>query len=111
MDEFEWIPDWNAQASNKSNVTKIQYGDGYQQRQSKGMNPIGTRWSVAFNPRSDAVIDLIEEFLEERYGVIAFTWTAPGKPQYKWICEEWTRTKMGDNVASISMTFERVYEP
>lgn len=111
MDEFTWIPDWNAQSSNSANVSKVQYGDGYVQRQTKGMNPIMRSWSLTFNNRTDAEIDAIEEFLEDRYGVVAFTWTPPGGTQVKWTCDKWNRTKLGDNVANISVTFERVYEP
>lgn len=113
MDEFldTWIPDWNAQSNVAANVARVQFGDGYVQRQTKGMNPITRSWNLTFNNRSDALIDAIEEFLEERYGVVAFTWTPPGGVQSKWTAATWTRVKMGDNVASLSTTFELVYEP
>ncbi len=78
MDEFTYLPDWNAQGDTTSNVSKIRFGDGYVQRQTKGMNPLATTWSLAFHPRDDATTDLIEAFLIARYGVIAFTWTPPG---------------------------------
>jgi phage-related protein len=111
MDEFYWLPDWNAQGSNKSDITKVQFGDGYVQRQTKGMNPIKVSWSLTFNPREDTIADDIEEFLRDREGVVAFTWTPPGGEQVKWTCSDWTRNKLGENVNSLSMTFERVYEP
>lgn len=111
MDEFSWIPDWNAQSSNKPDVTKVQYGDGYQQRQTKGMNPLRVDWSLSFAARSDAESDAIEAFLEERYGVIAFTWTPPGKSQVKWVCSSWNVTKASVDNNAISLSFERVYEP
>ena len=111
MDEFEWIPDWNAQGNVKANVAKIQFGDGYVQRQTKGMNPLSKTWNLTFNNRSDTEIQEIMDFLEERYGVIAFTWTPPGGTRVKWTCDNWTPTKLGANVFSLSLSFERVYEP
>jgi phage-related protein len=111
MDEFIWLPDWNAQGDTKADISKVRFGDGYVQRQTKGMNPLMMNWSLAFSPRSDAVVDAIVAFLQARQGVTAFTWTPPGETQMKWTCERWVKTKMGDDVNSLSMTFERVYEP
>jgi phage-related protein len=111
MDEFDFLPDWQAQGTTTANVSKVQFGDGYVQRQNKGMNPLKVSWGLSFNPRSDDETDDIENFLIAREGVTAFTWTPPGQAQAKWVCSQWTRTKMGDNVNSITMTFEKVYEP
>ena len=111
MDEFIWIPDWNAGGNTKSDVSKVRFGDGYVQRQTKGMNPLAITWSLSFNPRSDAEADAIEAFLEAREGVTAFTWTAPGKAQAKWTCESWNRAKASVDVNNLTMTFELVYEP
>ena len=111
MDEFTWLPDWNAQGDSTANVSKIQFGDGYVQRQTKGMNPIVKSWNMSFNNRTDAEIADIVEFFEDRYGVVAFTWTPPDEDQAKWVCARWNKTKQGDNVTSLSASFDRVYEP
>lgn len=111
MDEFTFVPDWNAQGTTTANVSKIQFGDGYVQRQAKGMNPLGVTWALTFNPRSDADADAIEAFLTARFGVTAFTWTPPGRSQSKWTCDSWARTKAANDVNGLSMTFELVYEP
>lgn len=111
MDEFSWIPDWSASGSTKANVSKVSFGDGYIQRQTKGMNPLAKSWSLSFNARDESEADDIIEFLEERYGVIAFTWTPPGQPQGKYTCDNWSRTVIGNNVSNISAQFDLVYEP
>lgn len=111
MDEFIWIPDWRAAGTTRADVTRIKFGDGYVQRQNKGLNPLAVSWSLSFDPRTDAEADAIEAFLAARTGVTAFTWTPPGKPQSKWTCENWVRTKSGEDVNSLTMTFELVYEP
>lgn len=111
MDEFTFTPDWNAQENPSSNVTKIQFGDGYMQRQTKGMNPISVTWNLTFNSRTDTEANAIIAFLEARYGVTAFTWTPPGQTQKKWICSSWPRTIPGFDVNNFSLQFELVYEP
>lgn len=111
MDEFTFVPDWNAQGTTTANVSKVQFGDGYVQRQTKGMNTLDITWNLSFNPRSDTDADAIEAFLASRLGVTAFTWTPPGKPQQKWTCDTWTRAKAAMDINSLSMTFELVYEP
>jgi phage-related protein len=110
-DEFEWIPDWGAQGNTKADIAKIQFGDGYVQRQTKGMNPLQVTWNLKFDPRDDDEADEIEEFLVERQGVVAFTWTAPGRAQEKWTCDAWSRTKAALDVNAITATFTLVYEP
>lgn len=111
MDEFIWIPDWNASSNNTPNISKIEFGDGYMQRQSKGMNPIKVVWNLNFNNRTDAEADALEAFLKARYGVIAFTWTPPGGTQSKWISQPWNRSKASVDVNNISVPLELVYEP
>ena len=110
-DEFEWIADWDASENPVAKVTKIQYGDGYMQRQTKGMNPVAVTWNLTFKNRDDAEATAIREFLEARYGVVAFTWTPPGQTQKKWICDSWPRSIPGYNVNNFSLKFELVYEP
>lgn len=110
-DEFLFVPDWGASNSTKSNVSKVQYGDGYVQRQSKGMNTLVKSWSLSFNTRSDSEADSLISFLEERYGVTAFTWTPPGQPQAKWTCSDWSRSVAAVDVNNISLQLELVYEP
>lgn len=110
-DEFSFIPDWSAQGNTKANIAKVAFGDGYVQRQTKGMNPLVVSWSLGFNPRTDSVTDAIEAFLVAREGVTAFTWTPPGGDQAKWTCDSWSRVKLGEDVNSISMVLEKVYEP
>lgn len=111
MDEFEWIPDWSAQSNATANVSRVQFGDGYIQRQTKGMNPVAKSWNLTFNSRTDAEAEDIIDFLEERYGVVAFTWTPPGEAQAKFICNSWPRTIPGYGVNNISCVFELVHEP
>lgn len=111
MDEFTWVPDWNARESANATINRAQFGDGYVQRQARGMNPFVIKWELSFANRDDDEISAIRAFLIAREGVTAFTWTPPGEEQAKFICTSFGRVKAGYQVGSFNMTFELVYEP
>lgn len=111
MDEFTWIPDWNPQEGIKANVSKVQFGDGYVQRQTKGMNPLTQTWNLTFSARTDSEASAIMAFLKARKGVTAFTWTPPDEDQAKFTCDNFSRQKAANDNQTVSAVFELVYEP
>jgi phage-related protein len=104
-------PTFNAQKRSQPKLRKVQFGDGYQQRVSFGLNQNPKVWSLVFMVK-DADATTIEDFLDARgEDGQSFDWTPPKETtSYKWTCMEWTRELLGDGFNSISVTFEEVYE-
>jgi phage-related protein len=104
-------PTYGAQKSSQPAVRKVQFGDGYSQRLTFGLNQNPKSWSLTWEV-SEANADTIEDFLDARGGTESFDWTPPDTAtSYKWICEQWTKTIPYLNRATISATFMQVFEP
>jgi phage-related protein len=104
-------PTYGAQKSSQPVVRKVQFGDGYSQRLTFGLNQNPKSWSLTWEV-SETNADTIEDFLDARGGTESFDWTPPDTAtSYKWICEQWTKTIPYLNRATISATFMQVFEP
>lgn len=112
MPSFTFTPDFGMKRKRKPNVAKIEFGDGYQQRQTKGINTLSESWDLRFAVRTKDEADDIDDFLIARNGVESFDWTPPGEASsIKVVCFEWDREIVRENQYQITATFERVYEP
>ena len=68
-------PTYSATKSSQPNVRTVQFGDGYQQRLTYGLNQNPKEWRLSFNV-TDADADIIETFLNARAADNAsFDWT------------------------------------
>jgi phage-related protein len=104
-------PTYGAQKSSQPAVRKVQFGDGYSQRLTVGLNQNPKSWSLTWEV-SEANADTIENFLDARGGAESFDWTPPDTAtSYKWICGEWNKTIPYLNRATITATFTQVFEP
>jgi phage-related protein len=105
-------PTFGAQKQSAPKIRKTQFGDGYQQRMTFGLNQNPKVWSLVFMVK-DADATTIENFLDARAAdAESFDWTPPKETtSYKWTCMEWTRELMGDGFNSINATFSQVFEP
>tara|TARA_Y100000401_G_scaffold36503_1_gene27339 strand:+ start:1786 stop:2127 length:342 start_codon:yes stop_codon:yes gene_type:complete len=105
-------PSYNSQKTTSSQINVTQFNDGYQHRIKFGLNTRPYVWSLTFDV-SEAESDTIEGFLEARSDDGAsFDWQPPGSAvAYKWICLQWTKRIPFLNRASLSMTFQQVFEP
>lgn len=111
MATFTWAPDYSSQEERKPRVRKIQFGDGYSQRSSDGINTGPSVWSVAFANRADGEASAIKAFLAAREGREAFDWTPPGGSAGKYLCETWRSSPVNFGATTISATFSEVFEP
>ncbi|HAU6500318.1 TPA: phage tail protein, partial [Citrobacter freundii] len=50
---FNWYPDYESEKTVKPNVTVLNFGDDYEQRQAKGLNRIKEEWSLTFTRSYD----------------------------------------------------------
>lgn len=111
MATFTWDADFGATASREQRIKSVNFGDGYEQRQADGINPLRETWSLNFTNRDIAEIDAIEDFLLARGGVENFDWTPPrASAAAKYVCKSWQRTAAIGVFDSLTATFERVYE-
>ena len=91
-------------------VRVAQFGSGYSQRSTFGINQNPKVYNLTFRV-SDTEADIIEAFLDARGGVENFTYTPPGEAtSSKFICKQWTKTISFIDRAEISATFEQVFE-
>lgn len=111
MTTFSWTADFGATQNIKPRVRKVQFGDGYSQRQADGINTQPQVWDLQFNMRTDTEAAAIVAFLVARAGVEAFEWTPPGQlSALKFVCEEWNRTLVKHNLNDVSLRFTQVFE-
>jgi phage-related protein len=105
-------PTYGAQKNSRPNVRTIQFGDGYQQRLTYGINQNPKSWSLTWEV-SETDADTIETFLNNRAADNAsFDWTPLDEAtSYKWICPEWNKSVPYKNRATITATFQQVFEP
>lgn len=105
-------PTYSANKRSEPRIRTAQFGDGYQQRVTFGLNQNPKEWSLSFNV-TDEDADIIEAFLDARAAdSTSFDWTPPdGNTSYKWVCPSWTRELFEFQRSIIDVTFRQVFEP
>lgn len=110
MSTFSFTPTYGIQKSSAPNVRIAQFGSGYSQRSTFGINQNPKSYSLTFQV-SETVADEIELFLDQRGGVESFTFTPPGESSSgKYICREWSKSIPYLDRATIQATFVEVFE-
>jgi len=106
--DFDPAPGLTKQSAPQVRVA--QFGSGYSQRSTFGINQNPKIYNLTFRV-SETEADTIEDFLDARGGVEKFTYTPPGEATVsKFICKQWTKTISFIDRAEISATFEQVFE-
>lgn len=105
-------PTYGAQKTSQPKVRQTQFGDGYSQRISFGLNQNPKQWSLTWEV-SETDADTIEAFLDARAADGAsFDWAPPDSATtYKWTCYNWSKSIPYLNRATIQATFTQVFEP
>jgi phage-related protein len=105
-------PTYSAQKTSQPKVRQVQFGDGYSQRLTVGLNQNPKAWSLTWEV-SETDADTIETFLNARAADGAsFDWTPPDEATaYKWICYDWSKSIPYLNRATIQASFTQVFEP
>ncbi|OAU97575.1 hypothetical protein AO385_0740 [Moraxella catarrhalis] len=96
-----------AGAEVRHNVTKTQFGDGYAQRVSHGINNKRTDWSGTKVGDYETVIKPIADFLDAHGGVKPFLWTNPHGETKQYVCQDYQVTQRKGNFWQISLKFEQ----
>jgi phage-related protein len=105
-------PTYGAQKTSQPKVRRVQFGDGYEQRLTYGLNQNPKVWNLTWEV-SETNADTIEAFLDARADDgESFTWTPPDEDTaYKWTCYDWSKSIPYLNRATIQATFTQVFEP
>ncbi len=105
-------PTYGVQKSSAPVTRKVQFGDGYEQRLTFGLNQNPKSFNLTFEV-SETDSDTIETFLNARAADNAsFDFTPPGEgSSSKFVCEQWTKSIPYLNRATIQATFRQVFEP
>ena len=104
-------PSYGTNKKSAPNIRIAQFGSGYQQRSTFGINQNLKVYQFNWNNISETDADEIETFLDARAGVENFDYTPAGEStSKKFICREWNKTIPFLNRASISAVFEEVAE-
>lgn len=103
-------PSYGTSKSSAPTVRIAQFGDGYQQRSTFGINQNLKIYNFTWNNISETDADEIELFLDNRAGVENFDYTPEGESSKKFICREWNKTIPYLNRATITATFIQVAE-
>jgi phage-related protein len=103
-------PTYGTQKTSAPNVRIAQFGSGYSQRTTFGINQNPKTYNLTFEV-SETDADTIEDFLDARGGTENFDFTPPGESSStKYICRNWSKSIPYLNRATIQATFEQVFE-
>lgn len=111
---FTWSPQKAYTVDNTPNVAVVKLGDGYEQRQVKGINPLMSKYSLMFKGVDDSKCNKpnaareAATFLKARMAVESFYWTPSDTgTQALFVCRSWSLTKTG-GLHELTATFEQV---
>jgi len=106
-------PDFGSSRKSQPVVRKVQFGDGYEQRLSYGLNQNPRVWDLKWTAKDSTDADAIEAFFDARAADNnSFDWTPlDDTTAYKWVVESWSRDHRYANVNTITATFRQVFEP
>ena len=99
--------------TSKPNLKRVKFADGYEARISFGMNQNAKTWNPTWENITEAESDTIETFLDARASdADCFTWTPPNESSSgEYICLDWNKQINVAGYATITATFEEVFEP
>ena len=104
-------PSYGSRKISEPKIRIAQFGSGYSQRSTLGINQNLKQYQFDWNNISETQADEIETFLDARAGVEHFDYTPAGESaSKKFICRNWQKTIPYLNRASISAVFEEVAE-
>lgn len=111
---FTWTPQKGYSVERTPNVAVVKLGDGYEQRQTKGINPLMDSYSLTFKGVDDGKCSRpnaakeAEAFLKARMAVESFYWTPSDTGVQKlFVCRSWSLTKTRP-LFELTATFEQV---
>ena len=110
-EEFTWSPRVGASSDTQADVLTSQYGNGYSQRLSVGINNLATSYPVSFTGTEEYLMPILE-FFQRHKGAISFLWVPPMHAQGLFVTTGgWQTTSHGRRRFTLSTTFQQVFSP
>ena len=107
METFKWCVRPELSVNNEPERNIVRFGDGYTQRQRKGINTLLRTHTVSVKVRNQDKM-VVDAFLSRHGGVDAFYYQDPYSGQKrKVICGKWP-AKMGLHFTEFTCEFEEV---
>lgn len=107
---FTWCVNAGATRTTKPKTNTVQFGDGYKQVSSFGINNIDMAWSVAKTGKL-AEIEAIHQFLRDHNGVTPFYLNIRGATKTYRTVGDFDETHLGADVWQISFNIEQAFLP
>ena len=103
-------PSYGTTKASQPIVRQAQFGSGYQQVGSLGINQNPKAFTLSYN-LSEAESDTVETFLDARGGIEKFIFTPPGESSsIKVRCSAWNKTMTTKGRVQLTTTFVQVFE-
>ncbi|MEE1922686.1 phage tail protein [Pseudomonas sp. 148P] len=111
LEEFIWSPRVGASSDTQADVLASQYGNGYSQRLSVGINNLSSSYPVSFTG-TEQYLKPILEFFQRHKGATSFLWTPPMQDQGRFVTTGgWQTTSHGRKRFTLSTNFQQVFSP
>tara|TARA_R100001443_G_scaffold39039_1_gene52485 strand:- start:19598 stop:20011 length:414 start_codon:yes stop_codon:yes gene_type:complete len=121
------LPDKGMTRQATPQVRRVNFGDGYEQRTTFGINSVKEEYNVAFKNRTRGEIENIAGFLKSLKGVTSFVFTVPDhasteevtgildnttddEKSIRVVCDSFSENYQYENFYSLTAKFRRVYE-
>lgn len=109
MSDFTYVPLKGLNVTRQPRTGIASFGDDYEQRVNRSINPIKGEWNLTFRNRS-TIIDAIDAFFVLKNGVASFTWTPKGSSEIKVRCPSWNKVFIEFDVYELQAKFVQVFE-
>ncbi|ANA49264.1 minor tail protein [Pseudomonas phage phiPMW] len=106
---FTWRVERNLTPTIDYRTTKTQFGDGYEQVSSDGINTKNESWAVRVTAKTEKEAGEIMDFFDSLGGVHSFLWKPPLGKTALYRCDNPTPTPQGGGVYVITGTFVKSY--
>lgn len=107
METFKWCIRPNFSVDNSPKVDVIEFGDGYSQRQPRGINNLLRSYSITIKVKNSERMD-VDDFLARHKGVEPFYYEDPyTKKKKKVVCDKWP-AKVGITYTEFNCEFREV---
>lgn len=104
---FNYNMDAGAATTVGFRVNRTQFGDGYAQLSSYGINNKIQNWTGTKTGEFATVIAPIMSFIDEHQGTVPFTWTDPHGKTSAYTCAGYSAPQRRGNFWQISLEFEQ----
>jgi phage-related protein len=110
IERFTWQVDKGATGDISQRTRTKQFGDGYSQSVSDGINNEQQSWPVSFTGPKARIQEVIA-FLRRHKGANAFLWVPPLGVLGLYKCTGYQPSHKGGTVYTLSATFEQTFHP